>query len=140
MKRNFIFCFCFILILFSSSFAFAQATNSQAGEEKLEKSEEKMEYYSLEIADKISTFSLKGKIFFMFSNEQADIVEVTPIRSDICKIVISVPQDKVQKNEIYTVYLRKNDLVLFQRGSKTYGGYVKDFDYNTVRLYGRMTD
>ena len=142
MNKKTFFCISlvFVLSVFCSSFLFAQENDANS---------EPMINYSLEIADKISTFSLKGKIFFMFTDTYANVIEVVPVRSDICRVVISVPAAKATSANAlssnddmqnYNVYLRKNDLVLFQRGNKTYGGYVKDFDYNVVRFSGKVSE
>ena len=135
LRFNFV--FCLILFVCSAFPMFAQEETAQT--EKNARNED-LSSYTLEIADKISTFSLKGKIFFMFTDSESDVIEVSPVRSDICRVVISVPQVKGVSSENYTVYLRKNDLVLFQRGNKTYGGYVKDFDYNLIRFTGKITE
>ena len=133
MKKNFYFLFCLLFLLALPSVLFAV-------ENEVASSSEGMVSYTLEIADKISTFSLKGKIFFMFTNEESDVIEISPVRSDVCRMIVAVPQGRAAGFENYTVYLRKNDLVLFQRGSKTYGGYVKDFDFNQVFFAGKISE
>lgn len=96
-----------------------------------------VDVYVLRTGMDLSLLKINDDTYFSFYGDiRATVLEITPMKESVCKMVIAVPWNRAGSFQNYVIYLKTGDVIQMYTGSQVALGLVGAFEYNKVPFVG----